>query len=348
MQPVYTPHLGIRPDWLARHREEILDPQLPIIDPHHHLWDRLGSRYLMHEFLEDIGQGHDIRASVYIQCRSMLRAHGPREMAPLGEVAFACGVAAMSESGEYGDAQLCKGIVAGADLLLGDDVVPVLEAMLRIAGGRLRGMRNTVVWHADPQVRSSTLAPPAGLLGDPRFRRGVAALGRYGLALDAWIYHTQHDELYALARALPDVTVVIDHFGGPIGIGPYAGQRDAAFADWRRGLAQLARLPNVMIKLGGAGMPIFGIRFDHQETPPSSAQLADAWRPYAETCIELFGVKRCMFESNFAVDKGMFSYHVLWNAFKRLAAKATAAEKAALFHDTANVVYRLGLPPLAE
>jgi predicted TIM-barrel fold metal-dependent hydrolase len=347
MQPVYTPHLSVRPDWLARHREEILEPLLPIIDPHHHLWDRLGSRYLLHEFLEDIGQGHDIRATVYIQCRSMLRAQGPLAMAPLGEVAFAGGIAAMSDSGEYGNVQVCKGVVGGADLMLGDGIVPVLEAMLRIADGRLRGMRNTVVWHADPQVRSSTLAPPAGLLGDPQFRRGVQALGRHGLSLDAWVYHTQHEELYELARAVPGVTVVIDHFGGPIGIGPYAGLRDAVFADWRRGLARLAQLPNVMMKMGGAGMPIFGLRFDHLETPPASMQLADAWRPYVETCIELFGVKRCMFESNFAVDKGMFSYHVLWNAFKRLAAGAGAAEKAALFHDTANAVYRLGLEPLA-
>lgn len=343
MHNVSMPHCPVRPEWLALHQEDIIEPALPIVDPHHHLWDRSGSRYLVHELYEDLNSGHDIRATVFIQNRAMLRADGPAELAPLGEVEFANGAAAFGACGLYGGARICAGIVAGADLTLGERIEPVLEAMQRAAGERLRGVRNAVVWHASPEVRSSTMSPPPGLLSDAAFRRGVAVLERFGLSLDIWVYHTQLDEIYALAAALPGVCVVVNHFGGPVGVGPHALDMTATLAQWRASMAKLAQLPNVVVKLGGGGMPVLGFHFDRADMPPASAVLAEAWRTYFEVCVELFGSDRCMFESNFPVDKGMFSYAVLWNAFKRLAAGASAAEKTALFSATASRIYRLGL-----
>jgi predicted TIM-barrel fold metal-dependent hydrolase len=317
-----NPHSAVRPEWLALRTEAILEPELKIVDPHHHLWDRADNPYLFHDLLADMNAGHKVVSTVFVQCRSMLRKDGPSELAPLGEVEFVTGIAAMSASGIY---------------------TPVLELMAHSAGGRLRGVRNPVVWHVSPDVQSSTAAPPPqGLMADAAFRRGVVQLGLQGLSLDVWAYHTQLSEIYDLAKANPKVTVIIDHFGGPVGVGPHAADMTDMFKQWRAGIAQVASLPNTVIKMGGAGMPVFGIPFDHEPTPPASEQLAVAWRAYFETCVELFGVDRCMFESNFPVDKGMFSYQVLWNGFKRLAKGCSAAEKTALFSATAERVYRLG------
>ena len=338
-----NPHSAVRPEWLALRTEEILEPELKIVDPHHHLWDRQDNRYLFHDLLSDMNAGHNVVSTVFVQCRTMLRADGPAALAPLGEVEFVTGIAAMSASGIYGSARACAGIVAGADLQLGDQVTPVLELMARSAGGRLRGVRNPVVWHSSPDVQSSTASPPPkGLMADTAFRKGVVQLGLLGLSLDVWAYHTQLGEIYELAKANPKVTVIVDHFGGPVGVGPHAADMSEMFKQWRAGIALVASLPNTVIKMGGAGMPVFGIRFDQAPTPPASEQLAIAWRAYFETCVELFGADRCMFESNFPVDKGMFSYHVLWNGFKRLAKDCSAAEKTALFSGTAERVYRLG------
>jgi predicted TIM-barrel fold metal-dependent hydrolase len=338
-----NPHSAVRPEWLALRTEAILEPELKIVDPHHHLWDRQDNRYLFHDLLSDMNAGHNVVSTVFVQCRTMLRADGPAALAPLGEVEFVTGIAAMSASGIYGSARACAGIVAGADLQLGDQVTPVLELMARSAGGRLRGVRNPVVWHSSPDVQSSTASPPPkGLMADTAFRKGVVQLGLLGLSLDVWAYHTQLGEIYELAKANPKVTVIVDHFGGPVGVGPHAADMSEMFKQWRAGIALVASLPNTVIKMGGAGMPVFGIRFDQAPTPPASEQLAIAWRAYFETCVELFGADRCMFESNFPVDKGMFSYHVLWNGFKRLAKDCSAAEKTALFSGTAERVYRLG------
>jgi L-fuconolactonase len=338
---VNMPHCPVRPEWLALRCEEILEPALRIVDPHHHLWDRQGSRYLVHDLLDDVNSGHNVHATVFIQNRAMLRGDGPESMAPVGEVDFANGAAAFGASELYGPARVCAALVAGADLTLGDDVLPVLEAMIAVAGPRLRGVRNAVAWHESPEVRSSTMSPPRGLLGDTRFRLGVAALARLNLSLDIWAYHTQLHEIYELARARPGLVVVINHFGGPVGVGPHAGQRAGTIADWRQGMLRLASLPNTVVKLGGGGMPVMGFNFHQADAPPGSQQLADAWRTYFEVCVDLFGADRCMFESNFPVDKGMFSYSILWNAFKRLAAGASKTEKASLFSGCAERVYRL-------
>jgi L-fuconolactonase len=338
-----TPHLPVRPEWLAFRREEILEPELPIVDPHHHLVDRANTgRYLLPELLADTGSGHNITATVYLEWLSMYRADGPIALRPVGEVEFANGVAAIADSGTYGRTRVCAGIVGYADLMLGAQVEPVLEAMIMAGGGRFRGIRYISASHPDEAARGSSVNRPAGLLMNDTVREGFARLHLLGLSFDAWMYFTQLGELVDLARAFPETPIVLDHVGGAIGIGPYAGRRDAVFAEWKQSIGELARSPNVRVKLGGLGMRLFGFDVHTGATPPSSEQLATLWRPYIETCIEAFGPQRAMFESNFPVDKGGGSYHVFWNAFKRLAQGCSAAEKTALFSGTASKFYRLG------
>lgn len=331
----------IRQEWLDRWHEEIIEPDLPIVDPHHHLWDRPGWRYLLDELLADLNSGHNIVATVFLQCRAMHRADGPEALRPVGETEFVNGVAAMSASGGYGPTQVCAGIVGHADVRLGAAVRAVLEAHLRAGGDRFRGIRHTNAWEAS--VPRPSNAPQPELLADADFRAGFAQLAPLGLSFDAWMYHPQIPELTALARAFPDTAIVLNHVGGPLGIGDYAGRRDAMFADWITSIRELATCPNVYVKLGGLGMPLTGLAFHEEPEPPSSEQLAAASRPYMETCIEAFGAARCMFESNFPVDKESFSYAVYWNACKRLTLGASATEKAELFRNSAVRFYRLEL-----
>jgi predicted TIM-barrel fold metal-dependent hydrolase len=342
--PAGTPHphyLAVREAWLDRHTEPILEPELPIVDPHHHLWDRPGWRYLLHDLLTDTGSGHNIVATVYVQALSMYRSSGPEEMRPVGETEFANGAAAAAASGIYGKTRVAAGIVGQADLTLGGRVEPVLAAHLRAGGDRFRGIRHITAWDADPIIPNRNYSPPPGLLADPRFREGFAVLGRLGLSFDAWLYHPQIDELTALARAFPASPIVLNHVGGPLGIGAYGGKRKEVFHAWAASIKALALCPNVYVKVGGLGMRIGGFGFHAQPEPPSSAALVAAWRPYVETAIEAFGPARAMFESNFPVDKGSYSYAVFWNACKLLAKGAGAAEKADLFAGTAARFYRL-------
>lgn len=329
-------------DWLAQVQEEILEPALPICDPHHHLWDRAGKRYLLDELLLDTGSGHNVRSTVHVECMSMYRSDGAEAMRCVGETEFVQGIAAMSASGQYGATRVASGIVGMADLSLGSAVRAVLEAHIDASRNRFRGIRHASGWHASAQIRNSHTHPPQGLLGEPRFREGFAQLEPLGLSFDAWLYHPQIAELSDLARAFPGTTIVLDHFGGPLGIGPYAGQADAVFAAWRDAIDELAACPNVVVKLGGINMPINGFGWHARALPPTSAQLAAAMQRYTLHAIDKFGVERCMFESNFPVDKVSCSYAVLWNSFKRISAGFSGAEKAALFHDTATRVYRLG------
>ena len=335
-------HLMVRPDWLDRRHEEIIDPDLPIVDPHHHLVERPETgRYLLPDLLADLKSGHNVTQTVYLEWLSMYRADSPAELRPVGEVEFANGVAAMTASGGYGNRQVCAGIVGYADLTLGARVEKVLEAQIAAGGGRFRGIRFITATHPDQGEWGSLVARPAGLLMDGRVREGFARLAPLGLSFDAWLYHTQLGELVDLARAFPAAQIVLDHIGGPIGLGRYAGKRDEVFAEWQARIRELAACPNVHIKLGGLGMRMFGFDVHTRELPPSSEELAAAWRPYVEACIAAFGPERAMFESNFPVDKGSCSYHALWNAFKRIAAGCSAAEKAALFSATAKKFYRL-------
>jgi L-fuconolactonase len=332
----------IREDWLALHREPPIDPAMPIIDPHHHLWDR-GARYLLQDIKGDIdASGHNVRATVFSQCDSMYRADGDPKFAPVGETEFVNGVAAMSASNTYGPARICAGIVGFADLLLGEaEVDAVLEAHLRAAGERFKGVRHCSVWDADRSIKSTPFDYPPQLLLDAKFRSGFARLARYGLSFDSLIYHTQIPELTDLAKAFPDTLIVLDHVGFPLGVGAYAGRHDEVFKAWTNNIRELAKCPNTRVKLGGMGMHLFGFGFEKRPKPPTSEELAKTWRPYVETCVEAFGPQRAMFESNFPVDKRYYSYGVMWNAFKRLAAGYSADEKAALFFGAAQQAYRL-------
>lgn len=336
-----NPYLPVRQEWLSRWHEDILEPELPIVDPHHHLWDRGGWRYLLDELLADLTSGHNILATVFVQCRSMQRADGPEELRPVGETEFVNGVAAMSASGGYGQTQICAGIVGHADLQLGARVRAVLEAHVRAGGGRFRGIRHIAAWDADASTMNPGNPAPPRMLADSAFREGFAQLAPLNLSFDAWLYHPQIEELTDLARAFPDTRIVLNHVGGPLGIGVYADRRDEVFTGWQHSISDLATCPNVHVKVGGLGMRINGFGFEQALEPPSSQALADAWRPYVETCVEAFGAGRCMFESNFPVDKGSYPYAAYWNACKRLAAGASADEKADLFSRTAARFYQI-------
>jgi L-fuconolactonase len=333
--------------WLAkRPREAALEPELPIIDPHHHFWDTpQRGRYLLPELLADISGGHNIVATVFLECRSMYRKDGLPEMAPVGEVEFVNGIAAMSASGGYGPCRVAEGIVGHADLTLGARVREVLEAEIRVGGGRFCGIRHGASWdQSDAIQKSATRVVPPHLVRDPKFREGFAQLAPLGLSFESWQYHPQLPDAIDLARAFPDTTIILNHVGGVLGVGPYAGRRQEILALWRKDIAELARCPNVNVKLGGIGMTSFGFEFHERDLPPSSEELAAAWRQYIEPCIEAFGVNRCMFESNFPPDKQSCGYTELWNAFKRITAGASAAEKKVLYSGTAARVYRLAQP----
>jgi predicted TIM-barrel fold metal-dependent hydrolase len=338
-----SPYIPVRDDWLAQRTEAILEPALPIVDPHHHLWERPGWRYMLDDLLADTNSGHNIVATVFVQCRSMHRASGPDAMKPVGETEFVNGVAAMSASGQYGMTNVCAGIVGHVDLRLGSGATAVLEAHIRAGGGRFRGIRHITAYDADQTLMNPAYSPPPGLMADRTFREGFACLAPLNLSFDAWLYHPQIGELTALARAFPGTQICLNHVGGPLAIGVYAGRRQETFANWSQSIRALALCPNVVVKLGGMAMRINGFDFHEKADPPSSEALAAAWKPYVETCIEAFGVSRCMFESNFPVDKGSYAYAPFWNACKILAHGASTPEKSALFSGTAAWFYRLAL-----
>jgi L-fuconolactonase len=321
--------------------EAILEPDLAICDPHHHLWDFPNSRYLLPELLADLESGHKIESTVFVECGSFYRASGPEPMQFVGETEFVGGQAAMAASGRYGPVLACEGIVSRADLTGGAAVREVLESHIRAGNGRFKGIRHAGAYDPSPDIRRSHTSPPPGLYGLASFREGFAELGKLGLSFEAWQYHPQLGEVAALADAHPDVAILLNHVGGPLGIGPYAGKRDEVFALWKAGIEDLAARPNVWVKLGGLGMTTLGFGFHRRDPRPGSEELAEAWRPYLETCIEAFGVQRGMFESNFPVDGASCDYAALWNALKRVAAGCSASEKAALFKDNARRFYRL-------
>ena len=329
--------------WLAKQpAEPILDPELPIIDTHHHFWDRPDHRYLLDELLADLATGQNVVATVFLECRSMYRADGPPEMRPVGETEFVAGIAAMSASGGYGSTRVAAGVVGHADLTLGDRVEPVLEAHIRAGGGRFRGVRHSAGWDASDAIGNSRSGMRPHLYRQAEFRAGLARLATLGLSFDAWLYHPQLADVVELARAVPAATIIMGHVGGVLGYGPYAGKADEVFAAWKTAMSELAACPNVVVNLGGMMRRLAAFDYGTAPAPPSSEQLADYWRPYMGTCVELFGADRCMFESNFPVEKVGTGYAVLWNAFKRIAAAASAAEKLSLFSGTARRVYRLG------
>lgn len=318
--------------------EPPLEPALPICDAHHHLWERAGERYLLEDLLKDTGSGHNVVATVAVECRAMYRKDGPDALKPVGESEFLESVAARAAADANVKTRVAAAIVGHADLRLGDAVAPVLEAHITASPTRFRGIRHSTTWNASAAIRSD--AQPA-LLADVTFRNGFTCLERFGLSFDAWLYHPQLLELAELARAFPAVTIILNHIGGPLGVGPYAGKRDEVFRAWSRGIAALAECPNAVVKLGGLGSERSGFDWHERTHPPTANELAQAMAPYFEFCIEKFGFQRCMFESNFPVEKRVNSYAAVWNAFKRITRSYSPAERRALFHDTAARVYRI-------
>jgi predicted TIM-barrel fold metal-dependent hydrolase len=333
--------------WANQNREVALEPGLPIIDAHHHLYDdKHRGRYLTDELAEDVkGSGHNVVATVFMEAGSMYRVDGLAAMQPVGEVEFANGIAAMSASGRYGAPRLCAGIVGNAELMLGEKVQAVLEALIAAGNGRLRGIRYGTTWDGtDSAARYGRRATPRHQLLEPVLRRGLARVHALGLSFDAWMFYPQLPELIELLRVSPELNVILNHAGGLLRMPPPGGNAGhEEFATWRSHVRELAQFPNLSLKVGGFGMPNCGWSFHLRRVPPSSEELAEAWRPYVETCVEVFGASRCMMESNFPPDQQTCGYGVLWNAMKRITHGYSAAEKAALYRDTAARVYRLAV-----
>jgi predicted TIM-barrel fold metal-dependent hydrolase len=315
--------------------EPILEPHLAICDAHHHLWHH-SETYWLDELLADTGSGHRVVSTVFVDCVSHYRKDGPESLRPVGETES---MEAVAKACLGGGTRVCAAIVSHADVTLGAAVRPVLESHCE-ASPRFRGIRHAAAWDADDAVPKSHTAPPPGLLADPTVHAAVRELAAIEGVFEAWCYHPQIPDVAVLARACPNVTIVLNHYGGPLGIGPYAGRPDEVFTDWRRNAELLAECDNVVVKLGGIHMPRNGFGWDEREEKPGSVEIAEATRRYPLTTIDLFGPERCFFESNFPVDRVSCSYRVLWNAFKRIAEGFSADEKALLFHDSAARVYR--------
>ena len=330
-------------DWLALTQEPTLEPELPICDPHHHFWDlRPGSipyqRYLLHELNADIYSGHNVRSTAFVEARSMYRPGGPEELRPVGEVEFVQGLAAASNSGVYGDSRAAAAIVGHADLKLADKVQPVLEALQAASPNRFRGIRHNVTWNTDPSWDNRETQ---GILANSQFREGARVLARMGLSLDMMQAFPQIPEIADFAKAVPDLTIILNHIGGLSRTGIYANKDDEVIPVWEEGIAAVAACPNVVVKLGGLGMPRIGFGWHGREVPIGSEELAEAMSPWLTYCIEQFGPNRCMFESNFPPDKVSFSYNVMYNAFKIMSGSYSSTERAAMLHDTAVRVYRI-------
>ena len=331
-------------DWLAlQRREEILDPALPIVDAHHHIWDRPGLRYELPELRADLRTGHNVVSTVYVDCGTAYRTSGPQALRPVGETEH---IARITAPPTGAVSQIAAGIVGFADLDLGAAVQPVLEEHIAAGAGHFRGIRFSTGWDDSAEIRNTQAAKRPNMLRESVIRDGARALAQLGLTLDVWLFHTQLGDVADLAGAVPDLLIVLNHCGGPLGYGPYASDRDAHFTRWRAGVQEVARRPNVVCKLGG--LLSRGAAFDYLRAPqpPTSNELAQLWHPWLETCVEAFGPQRCMFESNFPVEKMGANYAVLWNAFKRFAQPASPSERRALFSETASAAYNL--PQVAD
>lgn len=348
----------IREDWLGRVAEPVIEPELPIVDPHHHLWDVASAFYHAPELIADTTAGHRVIGTVFVECKAHFETNGEPDLASVGETRFAVrqaqDAAALLRVGVSGATgkpvadtaqapNLVSGIVAYGDIAVADPVA-VLTAHQAAGEGRLRGVRVRAAWHGHAAFAAPADGPTAETLSSPLLDRYCAVLVEMGLTLDLWVYHTQLDEAAELAKRHPRLTIVLNHCGGPLGIGPYADQQAAVHAAWATSLARVARNDNVVIKIGGLAMPRTGMSFANRALPATARELVARWSPYVETCIALFGPARAMFESNFPVDKGSCSYRSLWNAFKILSVSHPAADRHAMLCGTADRIYRLGLP----
>ena len=330
--------------WLAQISEDIVDPDRPVIDPHHHLWKkRFGRDYLLPELWRDTGSGHNIVKTVFMECRAFYLREGPEHLRPTGETRYIAELARESE--QQPERATIAGIVAHADLTLAGAAEAQLHELLdrhaEICQGRFRGIRHAGAHDRHPEDLFITIDSPSYLYGKESFRKGLRVLAERGLTYDTWHYHHQNLDFLDLARDVPECTMVLDHFGTPLGVGRYRGYRDEIYREWKDEIAEIARCDNVYAKLGGLAMPDNGFGWDRAERPPTSDEFLRAQEKYYLHTIDCFGPQRCMFESNFPVDRLSVSYHVLWNAFKKMAARYDESERHALFYGTAEKVYRL-------
>ena len=327
-------------EWLASVVEDIVDAERRIIDPHHHLWKTPSTwgTYELSDLWADTGSGHNIEKTVFIDCRSEYRSEGPSHLKPVGETEYVAEIAA--ESRKEPNHATIAGIVGHANMTLGSEVEEVLIAHEQAGNGLFRGIR-----HAGPSDDTGTLTNAGGRWPCPYdredFREGVKTLGRMGYTYDAWHFFHQNQDYLALARAVPDTTMILDHFGTPLGVGAYTGRKHEIFTQWKKDMEEIAGCPNVHAKLGGLAMPDNGFGWDKDDHPPSSDEFVEAQRPYYLHAIQCFGPDRCMFESNFPVDRLSISYQVLWNGLKKIVADFSEDEKDDLFYRTAARVYRV-------
>jgi|TARA_B110000914_G_scaffold173217_1_gene154140 L-fuconolactonase len=340
-----SPHLPVRQEWLNQHIEDPILPNFPIIDPHHHLWDVGFGRYYIEELLEDINSsGHNIEATVYIMSSSNTKIYakdGLEEFKPLTEIEFATSEGKRADLIPDNKVKVNASIVGSVDLTFGSKLEPVLEKAINISEGRLKGIRMLLASHSDPRISSGAVKSDLGLMLHPNFIDGAKCIQNADLSLDFWIYHTQLNEMEKIARALPDLTIILNHVGGPIHLGEYEGKQAVTHREWRSAMIRLSRIPNINVKLGGLGMAVNGAKFHNDKIPPNSVQLSDVWKPWIYETIDMFGFDRCMFESNFPVDKGSCSYGTLWNAFKILATDMSDDEKNKLFSKNAARIYKI-------
>jgi L-fuconolactonase len=340
-----SPHLPVRQEWLNQHIEDPISPNIPIIDPHHHLWDVGFGRYYIEELLEDINSsGHNIVSTVYIMSSSNTKIYskdGLEEFKPLTEIEFATSEGKRADLIPNNRVKVNASIVGSVDLTYGNKLQPVLEKAVNISEGRLKGIRMLLASHTDPRISSGAVKSDLGLMLHPNFIDGAKCVQDANLSLDFWIYHTQLNEMEKIARALPDLTIILNHIGGPIHIGEYEGKQAATHREWRSAMMRLSRIPNINVKLGGLGMAVNGAKFHNSKFPPNSVQLSDVWKPWIYETIDMFGFDRCMFESNFPVDKGSCSYGALWNAFKIIAKDMSDDEINKLFSKNAAKIYKI-------
>jgi predicted TIM-barrel fold metal-dependent hydrolase len=340
-----SPHLPVRQEWLNQHIEDPISPNIPIIDPHHHLWDVGFGRYYIEELLEDINSsGHNILSTVYIMSSSNTKIYskdGLEEFKPLTEIEFATSEGKRADLIPNNKVKVNASIVGSVDLTYGNKLKPVLEKAVNISEGRLKGIRMLLASHTDPRISSGAVKSDLGLMLHPNFIDGAKCIQDANLSLDFWIYHTQLNEMEKIARALPDLTIILNHIGGPIHLGEYEGKQAATHREWRSAMMRLSRIPNINVKLGGLGMAVNGAKFHNSKFPPNSVQLSDVWKPWIYETIDMFGFDRCMFESNFPVDKGSCSYGALWNAFKILAKDMSDDEINKLFSKNAAKIYKI-------
>jgi L-fuconolactonase len=319
--------------------ETALEPEIAICDPHHHLWEHSGDRYLLRDLMDDLESGHNVVKTVFVECGSGYRKDYPTETRSVGETEFVLENSLKAEE-EFGKPGIMAGIVGFADLTLRHGVEKVLEMHVAAGKGRFRGIRQSCAWDENEEVHLNHNTPK-GLMTSPKFREGFAYLQKYNLVFDAAIFFHQLPELADLAKAFPDTSIVVNHIGGFVTSGPYNNKREAVFKEWKKNIAALSGYPNVYIKVGGMGMPFCGFDWFKRSLKPDSQEIAKATAPFYLWCIEKLGVNRCMFESNFPVDKMSYSYVAVWNAFKRMTVDYSSSERKALFHDTAVKVYRL-------